>query len=98
MEKNQLTKKLKHKLLKSLIIISGRIIELSFLKNVFKIILNSKKFTTIADVFLDRLIRFWIFLLYPNKGVLSEENIEQKNIGWIIDPLDGTRSYVNGFN
>ncbi len=76
---------------------SGRIIELVFLKKIFKIIIDSKKFTTIADIFLDRLIRFWIFLLYPNKGVLSEENINQKNIGWIIDPLDGTRSYVNGF-
>lgn len=89
--------KFKHALLKRLIIVCGKIIELGFLKIIFRIIIDKKKYTTIADLFLDRLIRMGIFLLYPNKVVLSEESIEQKNIEWIIDPLDGTRSYVNGF-
>ena len=89
--------KIKHLTLIKLIIFLGKIIEINFLRNIFKIILDKKKFTTVADIFLDKFIRFGIFLLYPGKGVLSEESRKNKNISWIIDPLDGTMSFVNGF-
>ncbi len=80
--------KIKHLTLIKLIIFLGKIIEINFLRNIFKIILDKKKFTTVADIFLDKFIRFGIFLLYPGKGVLSEESRKNKNISWIIDPLE----------
>lgn len=87
----------KHILLKKCIIFYGKIIEINILRNIFSIIIDEGKFTTIADIFLDRIIRFTIFILYPLKGILSEESKQIKNINWIIDPLDGTRSYVNRY-
>ncbi len=87
----------KHLLLKKCIICLGKTIEIKILKNIFSIIIDQSKFTTVADIFLDRIIRLVIFILYPFQGVLSEESKQTKNITWIIDPLDGTRSYVNRF-
>ena len=66
--------KIKHLILIKLIIFLGKIIEINFLRNIFKIIIDKKKFTTVADIFLDKFIRLGIFLLYPGKGVLSEES------------------------
>ena len=71
-------KKIKHLTLRKLIILLGKVIESNFLRNIFKIIIDKNKFTTVADIFLDKFIRLGIFLLYPVKGVLSEEHRKNK--------------------
>lgn len=54
---------------------------------------------TIADREAERLIRERIGAEYPSHGLLGEEYGEQ-NPGashrWLIDPIDGTRSFVRG--
>ena len=54
---------------------------------------------TIADKETENLIRNQIRDKYPNHGILGEE-YENENIDaefiWVIDPIDGTRSYIAG--
>ena len=54
---------------------------------------------TIADKTTELKIRELIELKYPNHGILGEE-FEEKNIDseylWVIDPIDGTRSFIAG--
>ena len=54
---------------------------------------------TIADRKTEIKIRDLILNKYPNHGILGEE-FESKNIDseylWVIDPIDGTRSFIAG--
>jgi inositol-phosphate phosphatase/L-galactose 1-phosphate phosphatase/histidinol-phosphatase len=54
---------------------------------------------TIADRKTESKIRELIEKQYPNHGILGEE-FEDKNINseylWVIDPIDGTRSFIAG--
>jgi myo-inositol-1(or 4)-monophosphatase len=54
-----------------------------------------------ADIAVDRLLRERLTSLVPNVGWLSEESEDDRaRLGaarlWIVDPIDGTRAYVNG--
>ena len=54
---------------------------------------------TLADKAAEKVIRELIKDRYPEHGILGEEYGEE-NIGaqfcWVIDPIDGTRSYISG--
>jgi histidinol-phosphatase len=54
---------------------------------------------TIADREAEQLIRQQITNLFPNDGILGEE-LEEKHgesgWRWIIDPIDGTKSFIHG--
>jgi len=66
-----------------------------------KSIINKKKFTTEADVMAHNMYIEELNKLNPNIQVISEENynskIRRENIYWLIDPIDGTRSWFEGF-
>ncbi len=54
---------------------------------------------TIADRAAETAAREWVNRLFPEDGVLGEEfGIERPNARrrWIIDPIDGTKSFVHG--
>tara|TARA_Y100001970_G_C13980780_1_gene723026 strand:- start:19 stop:804 length:786 start_codon:yes stop_codon:yes gene_type:complete len=54
---------------------------------------------TIADTETESLIRDLISKRYPDHGVLGEEyeNLNtEKEFTWVIDPIDGTRSFIAG--
>jgi histidinol-phosphatase len=54
---------------------------------------------TAADLDAERAAREWIAKRFPGDGVLGEEMGEQPaNAGrrWVLDPIDGTKSYVRG--
>ena len=54
---------------------------------------------TIADKKSEEIIRSLINKQYPDHGIIGEE-YEGKNIDseylWVIDPIDGTRSFIAG--
>lgn len=55
---------------------------------------------TQADLEANQVIRDIILTTFPNDGWLSEEDVENtdrftKNRIWIIDPLDGTKDFIN---
>ena len=60
---------------------------------------NDKSPVTIADQNTELKIRELIKEKYPSHGILGEE-FEQTNINsefiWVIDPIDGTRSFIAG--
>jgi len=54
---------------------------------------------TVADREAERLVRFEIGQLFPDDGILGEE--EPEKIGtsgrrWIVDPIDGTKAFSHG--
>lgn len=54
---------------------------------------------TIADRNTEKFIREQIIKIYPNDGILGEElgvTRGKNNVLWIIDPIDGTRSFITG--
>ncbi len=54
---------------------------------------------TIADRAAERTVRDWIAARFPNDGVLGEEmgvDKPEARRRWIIDPIDGTKSFVRG--
>ena len=53
---------------------------------------------TIADKQAERLIRELIAASYPSDNILGEEEggDETANDRWIIDPIDGTKSFISG--
>jgi histidinol-phosphatase len=54
---------------------------------------------TIADRSSERLVREWIERRFPSDGILGEEYgtaREDAKRTWIIDPIDGTKSFVRG--
>jgi histidinol phosphatase-like enzyme (inositol monophosphatase family) len=54
---------------------------------------------TVADIEIEALIRDRIAQTYPSHGILGEEQ-DQVNISaelsWVIDPIDGTKSFISG--
>jgi histidinol phosphatase-like enzyme (inositol monophosphatase family) len=54
---------------------------------------------TIADRAAERLLRERILARFPHHGILGEEFGEENpgaSIRWILDPIDGTRSFIRG--
>jgi histidinol-phosphatase len=54
---------------------------------------------TIADREAEQVAREWIGKRFPDDGVMGEEYGDQSRPGsqrWIIDPIDGTKSFVRG--
>jgi histidinol-phosphatase len=54
---------------------------------------------TIADREAERAARDWVERLFPDDGVLGEEYGESRpgaRRRWVIDPIDGTKSFVRG--
>lgn len=54
---------------------------------------------TIADRETEELVRDAISRHYPDHGIVGEEHGEKNrgaNLTWIIDPIDGTKSFVRG--
>jgi myo-inositol-1(or 4)-monophosphatase len=54
-----------------------------------------------ADIAVNDFLRMRLEALVPGAGWLSEETAEQPEAGaetplWIVDPIDGTRAYING--
>lgn len=55
---------------------------------------------TTADKEAEQYLRGMITRYYPDHGIVGEEYGEQPSRGelrWIIDPIDGTKSFVSGF-
>lgn len=55
---------------------------------------------TSADIASEKIIKDTLIKAYPNYGMLSEESVDDKSrlendFCWIVDPLDGTRDFVN---
>jgi histidinol-phosphatase len=60
---------------------------------------SDNSIVTIADREAERYLRKSIEQAFPNDAVLGEEEGEKKGLSgrrWIIDPIDGTYSFVHG--
>ncbi|MEO6077486.1 MAG: inositol monophosphatase [Candidatus Andersenbacteria bacterium] len=61
---------------------------------------HENDFVTTADIETDKFLRTEIGRLFPDDKILSEEDdtVVEEYIGrvWMIDPLDGTRAFVDG--
>lgn len=54
---------------------------------------------TIADRETEQIIREEILKRYPDHGIIGEEfgrTNEVSNIQWVLDPIDGTKSFIHG--
>ncbi len=54
---------------------------------------------TIADRETEQIIRAEILKRYPDHGIIGEEygrTNEDSNIQWVLDPIDGTKSFIHG--
>jgi histidinol-phosphatase len=54
---------------------------------------------TIADRAAEKAAREWVQRFFPNDGLLGEEFGEERSGArrrWVIDPIDGTKSFVRG--
>lgn len=54
---------------------------------------------TIADKAAERAMRELITVKYPTHGILGEEEsavVGSEEITWVLDPIDGTRSFITG--
>ena len=78
---------------------SKKILKRKYLKN-----FNVKKkidgsFVTDVDQEIESLFKKLLSKKFPNHGIIGEEygskNLESKYI-WVIDPLDGTHSFISG--
>lgn len=60
---------------------------------------NKTSFYTDVDIKSEQLIIQTIHKAYPEHGIIAEESGshgEDRDIVWIIDPLDGTRNFIHG--
>ena len=80
--------------------LSGEIIK-KYFRNLTEIeIKTDESPVTIADKQAEELIRQIIRKNFPNHGIIGEEFAEENpdaEFKWIIEPIDGTKSYVAGF-
>lgn len=58
---------------------------------------------TTADLAADRLLREWLTAAAPDFGWLSEETRDtpvrlEKRYLWVVDPLDGTKEFIEGLD
>lgn len=70
-----------------------------FKKNVEIITKADDSPVTIADRETEKLMREEILKRYPNHGIIGEEygkTNENASIQWILDPIDGTKSFIHG--
>lgn len=54
---------------------------------------------TIADQAAERAMRELILAEYPQHGILGEEEeavLGESDLTWVLDPIDGTRSFITG--
>lgn len=54
---------------------------------------------TVADREAERLVRFELEQLFPDDGILGEEEAEKVGTSgrrWIVDPIDGTKAFSRG--
>ncbi|MHB1861511.1 MAG: histidinol-phosphatase [Gemmatimonadaceae bacterium] len=54
---------------------------------------------TVADRAAERAAREWITRRFPGDGIVGEELGEERRSAarhWIVDPIDGTKSYIRG--
>lgn len=54
---------------------------------------------TIADRETEQIMRAEITKRYPKHGIIGEEfgkTNEESNIQWVLDPIDGTKSFIHG--
>lgn len=61
----------------------------------------NKDLLTQADLQADQILRSHLIGLFPDHGWLSEESVDdpgrlQCRYVWVVDPIDGTREYVEG--
>ncbi|MFC1659101.1 3'(2'),5'-bisphosphate nucleotidase CysQ [Pseudomonadota bacterium] len=66
-------------------------------KNLRIDIKKDKSPVTLADIEINKLIVGELTTKFPNIGIVSEEGDwfpENKNTFWLVDPIDGTRSFV----
>lgn len=59
-----------------------------------------KSEVTNADLASEKIIKETLIKAYPDYGMLSEESVDdksrlEKDYCWIVDPLDGTKDFVN---
>jgi len=80
--------------------LSGEIIKKYFRNLVDVEIKTDESPVTVADKQAEEVIRQCIRQNFPNHGIIGEE-LEEENPGaefqWVIDPIDGTKSFVAGF-
>jgi len=70
-----------------------------FKKNVEVISKADDSPVTIADKETEQIIRKEIQKRYPDHGIIGEEfgrTNEDSNIQWVLDPIDGTKSFIHG--
>ena len=79
----------------------ARKISLKYYKKKIKVVSKlDKEFdpVTIADIKIQKKINNLISKYYPKHSVLGEEesNIKESSFEWCIDPIDGTKSFIQG--
>ena len=79
----------------------ARKISLSYYKKKINVISKlDKEFdpVTIADIKIQKKLNRLILKYYPKHSVLGEEasNIKDSSFEWCIDPIDGTKSFIQG--
>jgi myo-inositol-1(or 4)-monophosphatase len=70
-----------------------------FKKNVEVLSKEDDSPVTIADRETEKIIRSEIQKRYPHHGIIGEEfgkTNEESNIQWVLDPIDGTKSFIHG--
>jgi myo-inositol-1(or 4)-monophosphatase len=60
---------------------------------------GARDFVTDVDIKAEQTIIYILRESYPDHSILSEESglSQQNDYQWVIDPLDGTRNFINGF-
>lgn len=70
-----------------------------FKQNVEVISKDDDSPVTIADRETEKIIREEILKRFPDHGIIGEEygkTNEDSNIKWVLDPIDGTKSFIHG--
>ena len=80
---------------------NARKISLKYFKKKLKIISKEKNIfdpVTIADITIQKKINRLISNRYPDHSILGEEEsiIRESDYEWCIDPIDGTKSFIQG--
>ncbi len=88
-----------HPFIEELISISGKVICTYYNTNLDEKIKEDKSPVTIADQLAEKLIRKKINDVFPEHGIIGEEfgneQIDSEFV-WVIDPIDGTKSFLAG--
>ncbi len=80
---------------------NARKISLKYFKRKIKIVSKDKEIfdpVTIADISIQKKINKLISQYFPHHSILGEEEsiIKKSNYEWCIDPIDGTKSFIQG--